>query len=216
MLLQRRHPHPATRGGWRFVNPRHYKPRRQAKQRRGPAPPVVLHRSGRRPRLTTAGVRNGFPRPPGFRHSHLSHLCYSRWARSSFHNGKTRTIRPRPRISAPPCRPVLQSAGPDGRSNQRCPCMEDEVMWRAFFLAVGATLCILGVECLGVQEVVLKARVPTPKTETNVLGASSSALGPQEKSSRRTTPPGVCWAWARSSFSTPTTSPAGCKLDVDL
>jgi hypothetical protein len=59
--------------------------------------------------------------------------------------------------------------------------MEDEVMWRAFFLAVGATLCILGVECLGVQEVVLKARVPTPKTETNVLGASSSALGPQRK-----------------------------------
>jgi hypothetical protein len=44
-------------------------------------------------------------------------------------------------------------------------------MWRAFFLAVGATLCIVGMECLGVQEVVLKARVPAPKSDAVAIGA---------------------------------------------
>lgn len=29
-------------------------------------------------------------------------------------------------------------------------------MWRAFFLAIGITLCIVGGECLGLERVVLK------------------------------------------------------------
>ena len=58
-------------------------------------------------------------------------------------------------------------------------------MWRALFLAVGVTRCILGVECLGVQEVVLKARIPPPKTQTDTIVASAPALGPQ----RRIVPP---------------------------
>ena len=51
-------------------------------------------------------------------------------------------------------------------------------MWRSFFLAVGVTLCILGVECLGVQEVVLKSRA-----------AASSAGGAAASPNRRITPP---------------------------
>jgi hypothetical protein len=31
-------------------------------------------------------------------------------------------------------------------------------MWRAFFLAIGVTLCIVGVEFLGLERVVLKIR----------------------------------------------------------
>jgi len=31
-------------------------------------------------------------------------------------------------------------------------------MWRAFFLAIGITLCIVGAECLGLERVVLKLR----------------------------------------------------------
>jgi hypothetical protein len=54
-------------------------------------------------------------------------------------------------------------------------------MWRGFFLAVGVTLCILGVECLGVQEVVLKARAAAPQAQGNTLVASAPALGPQRK-----------------------------------
>jgi hypothetical protein len=37
-------------------------------------------------------------------------------------------------------------------------------MWRSFFLACGITILILGVECLGVEKVVLKLRGdPPPK-----------------------------------------------------
>jgi len=33
-------------------------------------------------------------------------------------------------------------------------------MWRAFFLAIGVYLMVLGVQCLGVQKFVLKSREP--------------------------------------------------------
>ena len=39
-------------------------------------------------------------------------------------------------------------------------------MWRAIFLAVGIFLVILGVECLGVEKIVLKAREDPPPPST--------------------------------------------------
>ena len=47
-------------------------------------------------------------------------------------------------------------------------------MWRAFFLAVGITLCIVGMEFLGLEQVVLKFHEPAP-----VAQADPFALTPQ-------------------------------------
>lgn len=35
-------------------------------------------------------------------------------------------------------------------------------MWRALFLAIGITLCILGAECLGLERIVMKKRGKPP------------------------------------------------------
>jgi len=35
-------------------------------------------------------------------------------------------------------------------------------MWRAFFLAIGVSLVILGAECLGLDKVTLRLREPPP------------------------------------------------------
>jgi hypothetical protein len=62
-------------------------------------------------------------------------------------------------------------------------------MWRAFFLAVGAFLIILGVECLGVQTVNLRIRQPAPRS---VLPWDNGAkLGPQKTI---TPPPWAPWS----------------------
>ena len=50
-------------------------------------------------------------------------------------------------------------------------------MWRSFFLALGVMLCILGVECLGVQEVMVKTR------------ASAVADGAAASPTRKIVPP---------------------------
>ena len=39
-------------------------------------------------------------------------------------------------------------------------------MWRAIFLAVGVFLILLGVECLGVEKIVLKVREDPPPPST--------------------------------------------------
>ena len=39
-------------------------------------------------------------------------------------------------------------------------------MWRAFFLALGLSVMILGVECLGVEKVTLKMRNAPPPPST--------------------------------------------------
>jgi len=39
-------------------------------------------------------------------------------------------------------------------------------MWRAFFLAVGVSLVILGAECLAVQKITLKLREDPPPAQT--------------------------------------------------
>ncbi|MBN2025109.1 MAG: hypothetical protein JW809_20195 [Pirellulales bacterium] len=52
-------------------------------------------------------------------------------------------------------------------------------MWRSFFLAVGVSLCIMGVECLGVERVVLKIHEPTPRPTGDFLNSSPAGPGPQ-------------------------------------
>jgi hypothetical protein len=49
-------------------------------------------------------------------------------------------------------------------------------MWRAFFQAVGIFLCILGVECLGVEQAVLKIHDPPPPAINPFAG--ENAVGP--------------------------------------
>lgn len=51
-------------------------------------------------------------------------------------------------------------------------------MWRSFFLAVGIFLCVLGAECLAVDQVVLKLREPPPQGTGLFTGGNPSA-GPQ-------------------------------------
>ncbi len=62
-------------------------------------------------------------------------------------------------------------------------------MWRAFFLAVGVFLIILGVECLGVETVNLRAREPAPRPVLSWAGGNK--LGPQKKV---TPPPWAPWS----------------------
>jgi hypothetical protein len=48
-------------------------------------------------------------------------------------------------------------------------------MWRAFFLAIGVYLCILGVECLAVERVVLKVHDRSAAAGSLVDAASSQS-----------------------------------------
>ena len=58
-------------------------------------------------------------------------------------------------------------------------------MWRAFFLAVGVFVCLLGVECLGVEKVVLKLKNPPPAPTQEFLAAPAPTVG----SAREIAPP---------------------------
>ncbi|HLA85425.1 MAG TPA: hypothetical protein VJL29_11580 [Thermoguttaceae bacterium] len=54
-------------------------------------------------------------------------------------------------------------------------------MWRAFFLAVGITLCIVGTECLGLERVVLKLRDDPPKVAAGFFDSTPAATtGPRK------------------------------------
>ncbi|HBO45581.1 MAG TPA: hypothetical protein DD670_16955 [Planctomycetaceae bacterium] len=56
-------------------------------------------------------------------------------------------------------------------------------MWRAFFLAIGVTLCIVGVEFLGLERVVLNIHerpAATPKTDLFGLPVSQPGPGPRK------------------------------------
>jgi len=55
---------------------------------------------------------------------------------------------------------------------------EAEIMWRAMFLAIGFFLMILGVECLGVEQVSLKMRGDPPPSTS--MFDSEDKLGPQK------------------------------------
>ena len=60
---------------------------------------------------------------------------------------------------------------------------EAPIMWRSFFLAIGITLIILGVECLGIESVNLKMRdkppAPTSPWDTAPKVGPNKKLTPQ-------------------------------------
>ena len=63
-------------------------------------------------------------------------------------------------------------------------------MWRAFFLAAGVFLILLGAQCLGIQKFILKARQPVVEQAQQAF-----LFGPQQPqvgSPRELVPP----AWA--------------------
>jgi hypothetical protein len=54
----------------------------------------------------------------------------------------------------------------------------DHTMWRALFLAVGITMCILGAECLVVEKFVMGAEgPPTEQAPATIFGAPPTPLG---------------------------------------
>jgi hypothetical protein len=52
-------------------------------------------------------------------------------------------------------------------------------MWRTLFMAFGVYVFLLGAQCLVVDKFVLKSRVPA--VQTNWLGQTEKALGPQRE-----------------------------------
>ena len=56
-------------------------------------------------------------------------------------------------------------------------------MWRALFLAVGISMCILGGECLVVEKFVMGAQSgsPTEQAPATIFGAPPAALGGQSR-----------------------------------
>jgi hypothetical protein len=61
-------------------------------------------------------------------------------------------------------------------------------MWRAFFLAIGITLCIWGAECLVLDRAILAAEAPPAESAENTLNYYNPA--PQlTKSKREIVPP---------------------------
>ncbi|NIL96377.1 MAG: hypothetical protein GTO53_03245 [Planctomycetales bacterium] len=47
-------------------------------------------------------------------------------------------------------------------------------MWRALFLAIGIFICLIGLQCLVIEEAVF-ANLARPTTETNTLNVSEPA-----------------------------------------
>jgi len=62
-------------------------------------------------------------------------------------------------------------------------------MWRAFFLAIGVSLIILGVECLGVEKIQLKSREAPPPPSSPMEEAPK--VGPHKTISP---PPWAPWS----------------------
>ena len=55
-------------------------------------------------------------------------------------------------------------------------------MWRAFFLAVGLYLILLGAQCLGIQKFILKSRQPAqPAQQVIFFAPQQPQLGPQRE-----------------------------------
>jgi hypothetical protein len=53
-------------------------------------------------------------------------------------------------------------------------------MWKALFLAIGVYLIILGVECMGVQKVVLTLREAPKQREPGLLAKEPGEQGPKK------------------------------------
>ena len=56
-------------------------------------------------------------------------------------------------------------------------------MWRTFFLAAGVYLILLGVQCLGIQKFILKAREPVVQQahQTFLFRPGPPQVGPQKE-----------------------------------
>jgi hypothetical protein len=54
-------------------------------------------------------------------------------------------------------------------------------MWRAFFLAIGVYLILLGAQCLGVEKFILKSREPAPKPPAGAAAPAQPEAGPQKE-----------------------------------
>ena len=57
-------------------------------------------------------------------------------------------------------------------------------MWRAFFLAVGVYLILLGAQCLGVEKFVLRARQPVAQAAEQpfpFVGPKEPQVGPRRE-----------------------------------
>ncbi len=54
-------------------------------------------------------------------------------------------------------------------------------MWRAFFLAIGIYLVLLGAQCLGVEKFILKARQPAVEQASALFAAEPAKLGPHKE-----------------------------------
>jgi hypothetical protein len=55
-------------------------------------------------------------------------------------------------------------------------------MWRALFLALGISMCILGGECLVVEKFVMGAQpAPSEQTPATIFGAPPAALGGESR-----------------------------------
>jgi hypothetical protein len=54
-------------------------------------------------------------------------------------------------------------------------------MWRAFFLAIGIYLSILGLECMAIEKVVLKLHHRAPPPTTPLAAGAERAEGPKRE-----------------------------------
>ena len=64
-------------------------------------------------------------------------------------------------------------------------------MWKSFFLAVGLTVVLLGVECLGVERFVFKLQAGQPPAPRALLFGSDQQTA-EERSKPAPGPPGAC------------------------
>jgi hypothetical protein len=54
-------------------------------------------------------------------------------------------------------------------------------MWRALFLALGISMCILGGECLVVEKFVMGAQTPSEQAPATIFGTNPAALGGESR-----------------------------------
>jgi hypothetical protein len=52
------------------------------------------------------------------------------------------------------------------------------IMWRAFFLAIGTYLVLLGAQCLGVEKFILKSRETARTTQVAIFGQEQIQAAP--------------------------------------
>jgi hypothetical protein len=61
-------------------------------------------------------------------------------------------------------------------------------MWRAFFLALGIYVFLLGAQCLAVERFILKSRLPAPKPDPLAVASEPKPGPPRELTPRAYAP----------------------------